>query len=139
MKTSFRPKQAAEFLGIGSATFWRWAKERADFPKPRRLSARCTVFDQSELIAWRDAHMTKGAAQGGADAGIGEKTVRARTRRTVSLFGRDGLTCTVANVLRWEGLESIEDVRAAYQAGSLDRVPQLGRKRLEEIARWLGE
>ena len=54
---SSRPKTAAEFLGISKATFWRWAKERPDFPKPRRLSPRCTVFDSGELIAWRDSHM----------------------------------------------------------------------------------
>ncbi|WP_081618538.1 helix-turn-helix transcriptional regulator [Methyloversatilis universalis] len=52
---SLRPAQAAAFLGIGRATLWRWAKERADFPKPLRLSARCTVFDQNQLTAWRDA------------------------------------------------------------------------------------
>ncbi len=52
---SARPKAAAELLGIGLSTFWRFAKERADFPKPRKLSARCTVFDVAELIAWRDA------------------------------------------------------------------------------------
>lgn len=52
---SYRPKQAAELLGIGLATFWRWSKERADFPKPIRLSARCTVFDGEQLIAWRNA------------------------------------------------------------------------------------
>ncbi|MBW8467280.1 MAG: AlpA family phage regulatory protein [Thiobacillus sp.] len=52
---SVRPKQAAELLGIGVATFWRWNKERHDFPKPRKLSSRCTVFDAGELIAWRDA------------------------------------------------------------------------------------
>lgn len=52
---SLRPKQAAELLGIGVATFWRWNKERHDFPKPRKLSSRCTVFDAGELIAWRDA------------------------------------------------------------------------------------
>lgn len=51
--TSLRPKIAALYLGVSLATFWRYAK-RPDFPKPRRLSARCTVFDQSELIAWRD-------------------------------------------------------------------------------------
>lgn len=55
MNKSLRPKHAAEFLDIGRATLWRWAKERADFPKPRRLSARCTVFDMNELAAWRDA------------------------------------------------------------------------------------
>jgi len=51
---SYRPKQAAELLGIGTATLWRWIKERNDFPKPRRLSARCTVLDGAELLAWRD-------------------------------------------------------------------------------------
>lgn len=55
MSKSLRPKQAADFLGIGRATLWRWAKERHDFPKPRRLSARCTVFDMAELEAWRNA------------------------------------------------------------------------------------
>jgi len=53
--SSFRPKKAAEFLDVGLSTFWRWSKEREDFPKPRRLSARCTVFDSGELVAWRDA------------------------------------------------------------------------------------
>ena len=52
---SLRPKHAAEFLGIGRATLWRWSKERADFPKPRHLSSRCTVFDMDALAAWRDA------------------------------------------------------------------------------------
>lgn len=52
---SVRPKQAAELLGIGVATFWRWLKDRPDMPKARKLSPRCTVFDAGELIAWRDA------------------------------------------------------------------------------------
>lgn len=52
---SYRPKQAAELLGIGVATLWRWVKERADFPKPIRLSARCTVFDGEQLLAWRNS------------------------------------------------------------------------------------
>lgn len=55
MHKSIRPKPAAELLGIGIATLWRWSKERRDFPKARRLSSRCTVFDEGELIAWRDA------------------------------------------------------------------------------------
>jgi prophage regulatory protein len=50
-----RPKDAAEILGVGISTIWRWVKERHDFPKPRRLSSRCTVFDTGELVAWRDA------------------------------------------------------------------------------------
>lgn len=44
-------------LGVGVSTFWRWAKERPGFPKARKLSSRCTVFDVAELMAWRDAQM----------------------------------------------------------------------------------
>ena len=57
---SYRPKQAAELLGIGTATLWRWIKERHDFPRPIRLSSRCTVLDGAELIAWRDAQAKGG-------------------------------------------------------------------------------
>ena len=59
---SARPKDAANLLGVGVSTFWRWAKERQDFPKPRKLSSRCTVFDTEELLAWRDAQMCTGAS-----------------------------------------------------------------------------
>ena len=60
-RQSYRPKQAAEFLGIGVATVWRWIKERPDFPRPIRLSARCTVIDGEQLVAWRDAQAVKEA------------------------------------------------------------------------------
>jgi prophage regulatory protein len=60
--TSLRPKHAAEFLGIGESTFWRWAKERPDFPKPIRLGTRTTVFPLDQLTAWRDAQGRKAAA-----------------------------------------------------------------------------
>jgi prophage regulatory protein len=52
---SYRPSQAAELLGISLPTLWRWIKERQDFPRPMRLSARCTVLDGHSLMAWRDA------------------------------------------------------------------------------------
>ncbi|MDH1675843.1 helix-turn-helix transcriptional regulator [Comamonas aquatica] len=55
MFQSARPKAAASLLGVGVSTFWRWAKEREDFPKARKLSSSCTVFDVQELMAWRDA------------------------------------------------------------------------------------
>jgi prophage regulatory protein len=55
MNRSLRPNQAAELLGISVPTLWRWLKNRADFPRGRKLSARCTVFNQDELTAWRDA------------------------------------------------------------------------------------
>jgi prophage regulatory protein len=56
---SYRPKQAAELLGIGTATLWRWIKSRPDFPQPIRLSPRCTVIPGDQLIAWRDAQAKK--------------------------------------------------------------------------------
>jgi predicted DNA-binding transcriptional regulator AlpA len=56
---NYRPKQAAEYLSVGVATFWRWSKERDDFPKLIRLSARCTVVDGDQLVAWRDAQAAK--------------------------------------------------------------------------------
>lgn len=56
-RRSSRPKDAAAFLSISLPTLWRWCRERHDFPKPRRLSSRCTVFDQAELVAWRDAQI----------------------------------------------------------------------------------
>ena len=56
---SVRPKQAAtEVLGIGVSSLWRKLKEAPTFPRPRRLSARCTVFDVEELLAWRDSKIT---------------------------------------------------------------------------------
>jgi prophage regulatory protein len=59
---SCRAEQIAEMLGIGKATLWRWSKERADFPKGIRLSARCTVWDRDEVLAWRNAQGQKAAA-----------------------------------------------------------------------------
>lgn len=59
-----RPSKAAEHLGIGVSTFWRYAKEIPDFPKPVKLSSRCTIFFESELNAWlaNRAAVTRSAA-----------------------------------------------------------------------------
>jgi prophage regulatory protein len=54
-RLSARPARAAEILGVSLPTLWRYLKRNPDFPRPRRLSARCTVFDFDELIAWRDS------------------------------------------------------------------------------------
>ncbi|AVO48543.1 hypothetical protein C6568_04125 [Melaminivora suipulveris] len=58
---SARPQQSAELLGIGLSTLWRFAKERPDFPRPRKLSPRVTVFIVAELLAWRDAQVKEAA------------------------------------------------------------------------------
>jgi len=36
-------------FGVGPATIWRWSKERQDFPKPLKLSARVTAWKISDL------------------------------------------------------------------------------------------
>lgn len=51
---SLRPRQAADFLGIGISTLWRWVKEDPDAPQPIRLSTRVTVFREADIVAWRD-------------------------------------------------------------------------------------
>lgn len=61
-QSSIRPRQAAELLGVSLPTLWRWAARRPDFPRARRLSPRCTVFDTGEVIRWRDAR-TKPAVE----------------------------------------------------------------------------
>jgi prophage regulatory protein len=62
---SLRPKHAAEFLGIAPATLWRWVKERKDenFPQPRKLGPRTTVFVQSELAAFRERQPSGGSVE----------------------------------------------------------------------------
>jgi prophage regulatory protein len=52
--SSLRPKDAADFLGIGRSTLWLWAKTRPDFPRPIRIGPRATIFRADELAEWRD-------------------------------------------------------------------------------------
>jgi len=58
---SARPKVAAWILGVSLATVWRWSATRHDFPKPRKIGPRTTVFVTAELIAFRDKQI--GGAQ----------------------------------------------------------------------------
>lgn len=53
-KRGVRARRGAEILGCGVSTYWRYA-QRPDFPKPKKLSPRLTIWDEGELIAWRDA------------------------------------------------------------------------------------
>lgn len=57
---SLRPKAAAALLGISRASLYRWQIIREDMPRGRKLSARITVFDHDELIAWRDSQPKSG-------------------------------------------------------------------------------
>ena len=55
-----RAKRGAEILGCGVSTFWRYAKEDPTFPKKRALSPRMSVWDEAELVAWRDSKSAAG-------------------------------------------------------------------------------
>lgn len=47
-----RPRQFADKYQMGLSSFWRHAKEDPTFPKPFKLTARCTVVDADEAEAW---------------------------------------------------------------------------------------
>jgi predicted DNA-binding transcriptional regulator AlpA len=44
-------KTIAALTGNGVSTIWRYAKN-PDFPKPTKLSARCTRFRVGDVRAW---------------------------------------------------------------------------------------
>lgn len=47
--------------GVGRSTVWAWAA-RADFPKPIRLSEKCTRWRLSDLVAWEARRAAEAAA-----------------------------------------------------------------------------
>ncbi|WP_244125353.1 helix-turn-helix transcriptional regulator [Burkholderia gladioli] len=49
---TMRPKAAAAYLSIGESTLWRRSKQEPDFPKPRKMGPRTTVFYTAELDAY---------------------------------------------------------------------------------------
>lgn len=55
-----RPREAAEHLRIGLSTFWRRAKEEADFPKLIKLGPRTTCVRSADL----EAYIARKAADG---------------------------------------------------------------------------
>jgi len=44
--------QGAVMTGVASSTWWEWARTIPDFPRPIRISARCTRWDEAEIAAW---------------------------------------------------------------------------------------
>lgn len=48
-KQQLRPGAAAAKLGVSVPTLWRYCRVNPAFPRPRKLSARVTVFDAAEL------------------------------------------------------------------------------------------
>ena len=44
--------RVSELTGASRATVWRWAKDDPTFPKPFRLSAGITRWDEGEVLHW---------------------------------------------------------------------------------------
>ncbi|MGI3166784.1 helix-turn-helix transcriptional regulator [Pseudooceanicola sp. 200-1SW] len=44
--------QIADCLGVSTGTVWLWCRTVPDFPKPIRISARCTRWVKSDVDAW---------------------------------------------------------------------------------------
>ncbi len=56
--------QVALRYNVTPISIWRWAKNDPNFPKPRKLSPRCTRWLLSELETWEKVRtQTKGGVQ----------------------------------------------------------------------------
>ena len=56
--------QLAVRYNVTPISIWRWAKNDPSFPKPKKLSPRCTRWLLSELEAWEKVRtQTKGVVQ----------------------------------------------------------------------------
>lgn len=60
---ALRPPEAAAYLGIGLSTLWSRVRTDSEFPQPRKLGPRVTIFIRKELDAFlaRCAPKAKGA------------------------------------------------------------------------------
>jgi prophage regulatory protein len=52
---ALRLPQVSELTSASRATVWRWAKNDPTFPKPFRLSAGVTCWDEGEILEWIEA------------------------------------------------------------------------------------
>ncbi|MEP1537975.1 MAG: AlpA family phage regulatory protein [Paracoccaceae bacterium] len=52
--------QGAELTGVSESTWWDWQRAFPDFPKPIRISARCTRWVKSEISAWLETRRVSG-------------------------------------------------------------------------------
>lgn len=48
-------QQVADRFGVHKMTIWLWARERPEFPKPVKLSARTTRWKQADIQAFEAA------------------------------------------------------------------------------------
>ena len=63
MLKNLRPRQAADALGISESTFWARSKDDPDFPDLIKLSPRCTVVREQDLIDYVERKSTSSSAK----------------------------------------------------------------------------
>jgi len=51
-RTLMSAVQGAKLTGVAESTWWEWSRTMPDFPKPIRISTRCTRWDRAEIEAW---------------------------------------------------------------------------------------
>lgn len=47
--------QGAKLTGVAESTWWDWSRVFPDFPRPIRISARCTRWDKAEVETWLES------------------------------------------------------------------------------------
>lgn len=57
-------KEVSQRLSIGRSTVWAWAYDDK-FPKPVRLSSRCTRWRLSDIISWENSKASANDTWGG--------------------------------------------------------------------------
>lgn len=55
VRTLISAAQGARMTGVAESTWWEWARTIQDFPKPIRISPRCTRWDKAEIEAWLES------------------------------------------------------------------------------------
>ncbi|MGV3554235.1 MAG: helix-turn-helix transcriptional regulator [Croceibacterium sp.] len=52
---ALRLRSVCQLTSASPATIWRWAKSDPHFPRPFRLSAGVTAWDEAEILDWLEA------------------------------------------------------------------------------------
>ena len=51
-------KQGADYTGVTISTWWEWARTLPNFPKPLRISTRCTRWRRDEIDRFLESRRT---------------------------------------------------------------------------------
>jgi predicted DNA-binding transcriptional regulator AlpA len=77
-----------DLTGASRTTIWRWVKDDPSFPKPFRLSAAVTCWDEDEILKWvkskKDAHRDSVRQRETAGGSTSGRAAGAQRRRLTS-------------------------------------------------------